>query len=47
VTHYHDTLLERVRRDCVRLVIGNPALAWSPEERLLIRTWIQTLRAFS
>lgn len=44
VNHYLDVTLERVRRDVVRVRMGNEAMRWSPEEHSLIRGWIHELR---
>ncbi len=44
VNHYLDETLERIRRDCVRIRIGNEAMRWSAEEQSRIHDWIRELR---
>lgn len=44
VNHYIDEALERVRRECVRLSLGNEAMQWSAEERESILACIRELR---
>lgn len=44
VNHYLDEALERVRRECVRLRVGNEAMHWSEEERTSILACIRELR---
>lgn len=44
VNHYVDEVLERVRRECVRLRMGNESMQWSAEERARILACIRELR---
>ena len=45
VDHYRDVMLERVRREVVRVRMRNEAMRWSAEEHGEILGWICELRA--